>query len=215
MFERDFILRMIKQLAQVIGQVLNYKKKGQWENAQMVVDVATKQLLGINPEIVERLDADALIELFTYDGETDYDKCMTLAVLLTEQGEIFEHRGQDTDKIFRQYFQGFHLFEIVFQEQQKYKTDYVTYALFCCEKLTEFKIAPELLFRIFKFYKNHNYFAKAENILFLLLEQNENDAKKHAINFYKQLLSCDDKLLNKGELPRDEVIEGLEKLTKS
>ena len=47
MFERDFIMRMIKQLAQVLGKIINYKKEGQWENAQMVIDVASKQLLGI------------------------------------------------------------------------------------------------------------------------------------------------------------------------
>ncbi len=214
MFERDFIMRMIRQLAQVLERLLNYKKKGQWENAQMVIDVAGKQLLGINSDIIERLEPDALIDMFTYNGEIDYEKCLTLAVLLTEQAEVYKNIGKEDVKIFQIYLKSFKLFNCVFDERQVQNENYLSYAELCCDKLLEYKIDAHLLLQIFKFYNQHHLFAKAENVLYQLIDQNEKDATNHAINFYKHLLNCDDQTLVNGNLPRDEVIEGLDKLTR-
>ena len=213
MFERDFIMRMIKQMAHVLQQILNYKKRGQWENAQMVIDVASKQLLNLNIEVIERLEADALIEMFTYNSETEVEKCLTLATLLVEQAEIFENTGQADLKIFELYLKSFQLFNTASNDLQLLKGNYLNYAVHCCDKLSEYKIETDLMLQIVKFYKQYNFFAKAENVLYQLLDQNEKDAKEYAINFYKHLLKCDDQTLIKGDLPRDEVIEGLIKLT--
>ena len=213
MFERDFMMRMIKQMAHVLKQILNYKKRGQWENAQMVIDVASKQLLNLNIEVIERLEADALIEMFTYNGETEVEKCLTLATLLVEQAEIFENTGQADLKIFELYLKSFQLFNTASNDLQLLKGNYLNYAVHCCDKLSEYKIETDLMLQIVKFYKQYNFFAKAENVLYQLLDQNEKDAKEYAINFYKHLLKCDDQTLIKGDLPRDEVIEGLIKLT--
>ncbi len=214
MFERDFIMRMIRQLAQVLSQILNYKKSGQWKNAQMVIDVACKQLLGLNPEIVERLNADALSDLFTYNNETDYEKCLTLAILLTEQAEIYKNTNQTEDKIFSLYSKGFHLYKAAFKDQQLHSENNIAYAVLCCDMLTEYKLQTNLQLELFSFYKQFNYFAKAENMLYQLINQNEEDAREHAIKFYKNLLKCDDKTLVKGNLPRNEVLEGLERIDK-
>jgi len=213
MFERDFILRMIKQLAQALRQILNYKKEGQWQNAQMVIDVSIKQLLSLNPIIIDKLDADALVGLFTYDDEIDHKKCLTLASLLTEQASVFENTNQSAEKIFRLYQIGFQLYKTAFIDENLIDQAYLNYALHCCDKLTEFDIETDLLIQIFQFFNQHNSFANAENILFQLLKQNEEQAKKHALKFYTKLLKHDDKILMDGNLPRDEVIEGLAKFT--
>jgi hypothetical protein len=215
MFERDFIMRMIKQLAQVLRQILNYKKEGQWENVQMVIDVTSKQLLGLNPDVIEKLNADALITMFTYNGITDYEKCLTLATLLTEQAEVYEHTGQAEDKIFGLYFKSFELFYTAFKGPRTNNENYLNYAIVCCDKLLDYQLETDQLLRIFTFYNQNQHFAKAENVLYLLLDRNKKEAKDHAINFYNQLLKCDDLTLKKGNLPRDEVVEGLNKLTRS
>jgi uncharacterized protein DUF6483 len=211
MFKNDFIMRMIRQLAEVLKRIINYKKEGQWENAQMVIDVSIKQLLGLNPILLDKLDGNALVDLFCYDDEIDHQKCVTLAALLTEQASIFENTNQPEDKIFRYYRNSFQLFSAAFNDKQLRKENYMNYAKHCCEKLLDFNIGTNLLLDIFNFYKEYNFFSKAENVLYQLLTQNENEAKEHALKFYHQLLTQDDQVLQKGDLPRDEVLDGLNK----
>jgi Family of unknown function (DUF6483) len=213
MFKNDFIMRMIKQLANVLKKVINYKKSGQWEKAQMVIDVSVKQLLGLNPILLDKLDGNALVDLFSYDDEIDHQKCATLAVLLTEQAGIYENTMQSENKIFRLYQNSFSLYGAAFTDRQLHEENYLNYAVHCCDKLLEFQLETSLLLEIFNFYKELKFFSKAENVLYQLLEQNENEAKEHALKFYNQLLAQDDQVLQKGDLPREEVLEGLDKFS--
>lgn len=214
MIERDFIKRIIQQLAQVLAQILLHKKSSNWEQVQMALDVAGKQMLGLNPDLRDNLDSETLIKLFSYNDKFDHEKCLVLAVILTESAINLAKMQADESSIFNAYKKGFTLYETAFQNRDLLNKEYKGYFELCVDGLLEFKLDQNTLIRIFSFYKIHNLFARAEDILSIILINATSENIILAKEFYQSLLKLDDKQLNKGNLPRDEIIEGLNRLHK-
>jgi Family of unknown function (DUF6483) len=211
MFERDYIKRLIQQFAEVVAKIILYKNNKDWQQVQMVIDVSGKQLLGLNPDLTENMSAEELIRVFSIKEEIDYEKCLIMAVLQYEQAIVYAHTNAPESNIFKAYLKSFILFRTAFKNIEfKSKKD-LGKAFDCCENLLEFKLDDQHLFEIFRFYKEEKAFAKAEDILFILLENNRSMAKETALKFYNELLEYDDAELNKGNLPREEVLEGLKR----
>ena len=211
MFERDFIKRLIQQFAEVVSRILLYKSKNDWQQVQMIIDVSGKQLLGLNPDLVKSMDGEELIRLFTIKEETDYEKCLIMAVLLYEQAVVNKNTQKLERDIFNAYLKSFLLFKTAFKNNELKLEKDLAKAFECCEHLLSFELNDAVMFEIFSFYKLEKQFAKAEDVLFMLLEKNRNEAKVTALRFYNDLLKFDDAELKKGNLPREEVLEGLKK----
>ena len=63
------------------------------------------------------------------------------------------------------------------------------------------------------YYEQQGAYAAAEDVLFDMLEDDDSDAARATgREFYSRMLSLTDDELEAGELPRDEVTEGLARL---
>jgi hypothetical protein len=210
MIERYFIKRLIQQFALVVAKIISYKNKNDWQQVQMIVDVSLKQLLGLNPGLAESLDENALPDLFRIGGKTDHEKCLILGRLLYEQALIYENTQAADDKIYPALLKSFTLYKTALEDTQFKTKENITVLTSCCEKLLLYKLNKKVLTDIFNFYKDQKRFDNAEDILYLLLE-NDSSHKETAVSFYRDLLHFNDAVLEKGNLPRDEVVEGLRK----
>ena len=213
MFERDFIKRMIQQFAQVVAKIIYYKSRKDWEQMQMVIDVALKQLLNINPDMLEHLTEDDLINLFRYDENIDHEKCLILGHLLYEQGQIYDNTISDAHKIIRAYRHSLALLNMALQGPEFNTKENQSIALACCDQLERFASDAETGQSVFNFYKQLSLFSRAEDTLYTLMQIDPSKHHALAISFYNDLLTLDDGVLEEGNLPRDEVLEGLRKLT--
>ncbi len=83
MIERDYIMRMIAQLAAVLAKIFGAKNAQNYAEALQIAQGSYEQLLGLNGELVDQMDAATLIMLL---GEKE--KIKALAALLREEGEI-------------------------------------------------------------------------------------------------------------------------------
>ena len=92
MIERDYIMRMIAQLSAAIARILFAKKRRKYAEALQLAQNAYEQLLGLNDELVEQMDAATLAMLL---GEKE--KIKALAALLREEGEILHLQGNASD----------------------------------------------------------------------------------------------------------------------
>jgi len=211
MFERDFIKRLIQQFAEVVARIMLYKSKNDWQQVQMIIDVSSKQLLGLNPDLIESMDGEELLQLFTIKEETDYEKCLIMAVLLYEQAIVNKKTNKAEYDIYQVYLKSFLLFKTAFKNDELKTKNDLAKAYQCCESLLSYQLDDSVLFEIFRFYKSEKEYAKAEDVLFLLLEKNRSEGKETALKFYSELLKFDDAELKKGNLPREEVLEGLKK----
>jgi len=88
MIERDYLMRMIAQLSAVIARILFAKNAQNYAEALQLAQNAYDQLLGLNGELVEQMDAATLSMLL---GEKE--KIKALAALLREEGEILCLQG--------------------------------------------------------------------------------------------------------------------------
>jgi hypothetical protein len=72
----------------------------------------------------------------------------------------------------------------------------------------------ELTVLLWRFYEQNGDFARAENVLFELLEEYgvTETVIPHGVAFYERLLARSDFELSSGGLPRDEVEAGLREL---
>lgn len=92
MIERDYIMRMIAQLSAVIARILFAKNAQNYAEALQLAQNAYDQLLGLNGELVNQMDAATLALLL---GEKE--KIKALATLLREEGEILHVQGNPAD----------------------------------------------------------------------------------------------------------------------
>jgi hypothetical protein len=88
MIERDYLMRLMSQLAAVMAKILGAKNAQNYAEARFLAQNACEQLFGLNGELVEKMDAGTLALLL---GEKE--KIKALAALLREEGDILLLQG--------------------------------------------------------------------------------------------------------------------------
>ena len=89
--QRDYLVRMIEQCAQAIGEIVALVRAGEFDLALIVVRRTHDLVLGNLGPVFERLDAASVVDLI---GKHDLDRVRMYAALLSEEGTIRELRGE-------------------------------------------------------------------------------------------------------------------------
>jgi hypothetical protein len=89
--QRDYIVRMIEQCAQAIGDIVALVRAGEFDLALIVVRRTHDLVLGNLGPVFERLDAASVVDLI---GKHDLDRVRMYAALLSEEGTIRELRRE-------------------------------------------------------------------------------------------------------------------------
>jgi len=71
-----------------------------------------------------------------------------------------------------------------------------------------------LLEKVFRYYERMGRYDRAEDVLYEILEVKP-EFSNEGVQFYERLLKRSDEELVKGNLPRDEVLEGMQEMKKS
>jgi hypothetical protein len=86
MIERDFLMRQIHQLVQVLAQVLARKRSDQPVEAQALLEEGLEESLGSPIERIRVLERNELRKLCAFQGEFSGDRAVAVADLLKEDG---------------------------------------------------------------------------------------------------------------------------------
>ncbi|MDZ7291410.1 MAG: DUF6483 family protein [candidate division KSB1 bacterium] len=89
MIERDYIMRMIAQLAAVLAKIMGAKKTQNYAEALQIAQNAYDQLFGLTGELVDRMDAATLALVLG-----DKEKAKALASVLQEEGDLLILQGK-------------------------------------------------------------------------------------------------------------------------
>lgn len=87
--QRDYIMRLIAQFAQVLGRLLGLRKAGKLDEAQKLVDETANGIFGSLRLMIDQVDASSAAGLL--GGR---DKVLVYAALTAEEAEIAAARGQ-------------------------------------------------------------------------------------------------------------------------
>ena len=112
MFQRDYILRQIQELIQVIARIMGLRIEGNYEEARSHIAQALKSIWNIHSDEILGLQENELLALCQVNGVFHTDFALALADLLSEDGHI--HREQQSSEMALQSFkQAFVIYELI------------------------------------------------------------------------------------------------------
>ena len=156
-----------------------------------------------------------LLKMISPLGLLNLDKCLWIAVLLKEEGDIYTEMG-NADEGYYRYVKSLHFFIEAALTGKVFKdVDIASATGEILQKLEEFELPFSLKTRLFRYFELTGSYSKAENTLLEMVESDESNAQEliePGREFYQRLLKKQDADLQAGGLTRQKVEEGLENL---
>lgn len=212
--EKDYIMRMIRQFGTALARIRSLKTEQKIEESQNVLAEALKDFTGFHQEVLEALPPDILIQKVSGSGQTDPVRSLLLADLLYQQGDIYELQGE-MSKTRNVYIKSLHITLHVLLNGDNLLLEENREKVSCLlEKVRLFRIPKDTKLLLFPFYEFVKNYGKAEDVLLELIDESgtAQELLTQGIAFYERLQSVDAMELEEGNLPLDEVLEGLANL---
>ncbi|GIP37284.1 hypothetical protein J31TS4_05640 [Paenibacillus sp. J31TS4] len=203
-------MRMIQQFTNVLGEVLGLRKQHKQELAEAKLDEWLGRSLGLSLSLLKSLSEKDLIQLLSNANGLETDRLILAARVLKENGDwAAEDTGPESaypyyHKALRLYLEAHH--NGANDELQPYHEQIGE----LLDSLKPYVLEPETLSEICRYLEAEGRFADAENYYGDWLEGHGGEhAAEQAEGFYRRLLAMEDDRLEAGQLPRDEVEDGL------
>ncbi|MFD0868422.1 Uncharacterised protein [Chlamydia abortus] len=216
MYHRDYLMRLIGQMTQMLGRMAGLRKEQKHEQAEAIMEEWLGRSLGMSLKLIRALSYQDLIRLLTSGNGTDTDKLLIVARVLREDGELTESR-YGRDAAYPLYVKSLMLL-LAARRLGITHCDYMDLAEETdglLGRLDSYSLEEDCLQAICLYYEQTGRYSRAEDRLFEWLENAAMDQAK-AIRFgkamYERLLELPDDALQQGDLPREEVLEAVREL---
>ena len=211
MVNKDYILRMAEKFGRALAIILHLREYNKYEEALITVDDWLLQTAGLTSSFINSVSDEMLIQAISPLGILNVEKCLWIAVLLKAEGEIYEDQGKTNDSYYR-YLKSLHLYLLTISHEAFAPDDIIyTDIQELLNKLTEYELPLSTQEKLFSYYERIGQYDKAEDILFEVVEENSTFIEQGRA-FYARLAAKNDVDLQRGNLSRGEVAEGLAQL---
>ena len=202
-------MRIIEQFAAFLWAIVFNKKAENYDLALEKINEAYNGLLHLNADLTKISSVDEIIESNKYKNILDKDNIEMIANLLFEEADILERMNEKNIVSFDYYQKSIELFYVLFGETENKK--YCKNIEEIIAKLENYETGNETIMKTYEYYFKINSYGKAEDKLYELLENDYPDIRNTINEFYEILLGKDDVNLEKGNLPRKEIVEAVDK----
>ncbi|MEM7335423.1 MAG: DUF6483 family protein [Chloroflexota bacterium] len=220
MKKEDYLLRILEEMALHIGrmvkQALALQNEGQRQEAHETISQAIEDLVKLPTERLVRLDFDVILDRIKNAGVWE-ERAFYLGQLLKQDADFYKAEDDDTAVYLRQVLALKLWLSLDVQSEEPLVT--VEQIDQLIDELDEYQHHSTLYHQMMTFYLGQKQFANAENVLFEWLESevalqdiDQFNPMEHGLEFYEQLDSLDDAILEAGGLPRAELINGKNEL---
>lgn len=212
MLHRDYVLRLIEQFTKRLGAILARKRAGDIEGAEASLAETARQLIGMDVEALLAFPPVQLLQMFRTGGILDLGKCLVAADILKEYADIAGLLDKKTEAVragwlsLRLYLEAFddsdpdHI-----PDRRAYEAR--TEALL--QAFEDYEMPPDMGLRVVRFFLLRGRYADAEDLLFVLVEEDHPQAVASGIELFRRLRSQTDDALERGGLTRPEVEDAL------
>ncbi|SDE08850.1 hypothetical protein SAMN02799630_04597 [Paenibacillus sp. UNCCL117] len=169
MYQRDYIMRLIEQTAQVIGQMMHKGGQAMQERMQ-ILNQAMKRLVGLDSKLVQALAVRDLLELISQGGRPDTGKALAMGDMMLARGVILMEEGQQ-EQASREGARWAELLLLVreSEEDEELRKEIEQRIEQALEAAGRYPQGQDLLELLMPYYEETGRLAKAEDALFHLL----------------------------------------------
>lgn len=100
--ERDYLMRQLRMLFEVIQKIINFRRKGQYQEAEEQIDYFYSYLK--LEKDIRKMNIESLLEYLTAEKKLTNNHIEMIAFVLKEQGELEENTEQKLDFFRKSYF---------------------------------------------------------------------------------------------------------------
>ncbi len=219
MVERDYILRLIKQMTEALAIIFRLERGGDYLEALRVIDSTYQQLLGLDANTVASLPADALLALIRssgagYQGQRAVaERLIVLANLLQAEGDIYQGLGKTDVSVMRR-MKALDIQLGILTTEDPASTRAADAVRTLLNHLEDYELTIRTKILLWRHFEQYGDFARSEDWMYEAMEDESAppDMPQRAIAFYHRLLDQSDFDLVHGNLPRAEVEAGLAQL---
>ncbi|MCX6019509.1 MAG: DUF6483 family protein [Chloroflexi bacterium] len=209
-YSQDYIKRMLEQLGEVWAEVVGLLTKGDDAAALERIDQAYRDLVHLDRDLVHQTGEDFLILAVTVGRVGDIDRSLALCDLLRLEAQIHQKAG-DEDMREQCLLKALNvLLEAALRLSHGSSQLHIERIDALLEETRVFDLPVSTLWRIFSYHEMRGRFAEAEDAMGHMLDLDEAAFAPHALEFYERLLGLPDHELERGGLPRAEVVAGME-----
>lgn len=215
MINKDYILRLAERFGRELAIILHLRKSNRHEEALIAIDDLFLRNTGLTTHFINSAPEDMLFKMISPLGLLNLDKCLWIAVLLKEEGDIYTEMG-NADESYYRYVKSLRFFiEAALADKVIKDVDIAGATGEILQKLEEFELPFSLKTRLFRYFELTGSYSKAGDMLFEMVESDEPNAQEMiepGREFYQRLLKKQNVDLQAGGLTRQKVEEGLENL---
>lgn len=236
MFRHDFIIRILKRFINALILIIRLRREQQYQAARELIGQMWEELFGLPSDTIHAVSERTLFAMLKADEPDNVDTCLMVARLFKEDGDLAVLQNKQ-DEGHQRYLKALNLYlEVAVHpsippDTFRLRFDPADHADLSADDVAvvldthadiehlvrkfDRHILPEATQRkLFAYYEKFGRYAKAEDVLFDLLDHTRGDADTVEIGtgFYRRLLDKSDAELRAGGLPRDEVREGLKQV---
>ncbi len=213
MVNKDYILRLAERFGRELAMLLHLRQRNQHEEALINIDELFLQSVGLTTHFINSASEEMLLKMISPLETLNLEKCLWIAVLLKEEGDIYAEIGKPDESYYRHIKALFFFLEAALHEKQSKDLNVPAAIEDLLQKLEEFELSMDMKSKLFRYFEMTGSYSKAEDILFELVESDEPSTQQTVstgIDFYQRLLRKSDTDLQLGGLTRQEVEAGLE-----
>lgn len=211
MLTEDYIIRQINLAIAALLQILGLKKKGDYQTALDLIDLALEQLLGLRASMAKNLDDDRLYFLLTRQERLDTQRLAVVADLFQEEGDIYALQGRAAESVadFTRALR--YNLEVLFNESEVDRDEIREKVETLAGRLDLATLGAETLWPLAGYYEEIGAYARAEAALRTLAGRPGTRAEvlPEVVAFYQRLLDLPPEKITAGGISPDQVKERL------
>lgn len=218
MFSEDYILRLIRQATAVFARIIGLKNTGQYQEALQVIDNILEQLLGMDANVIERLEDENLYTLLMKNDVLDLDRLELIADLFAEKGEIHKKKNLPGESV-KEFVRALNYYLVVYiNHPAEYSTKLTQKIDSLLQTLAPADLEEQTLLNLYDYFQGTKEYTRAEDMLDKLAARNPSVTEitvEEKKAFYKRLLDKNDEELANVQMSREQIQKKLNELESS
>jgi len=207
MLTEDYFMRMINQMLAVLTQILYYREAGQYQEAQILINLSLEQLLGVRPDLLKQMDDASVLHLLTTQGELVPDRLAMVADFYKVEADLLADQNQNREALqdYQRALTFYLNISLVERDQGSSEFDHKIDDLY--QMLSGHDLPTNALYQLFDYYEKRGDYARVEDQISGLLNKNDQmlEILPGIITYYATRLEMSDQDLMAGGISRAEV----------